>query len=445
MGDSIIDKASAALKAAEHLDCTGKLAEAKEQYVRGAELIALELRHSRNERLKPRLRERLRGVIERAEQIKSELEATPRPAAARPSPDLASAAVDATAQDGAAPDALMESLRGSIVSEKPNVPWENVAGMDYAKRVLRDATEFPAQFPHLFRQGRLEPVKGVLLYGPPGTGKTYLAKAVASNSPESCTFLSISSADLVSKWVGESAKLVKTLFTLARRLAPTVVFIDEIDALCSERGAEGAAKSESSAQLLAEFLTQMDGCGPATEGTLILAATNHPWALDRAILSRFQKKIHVALPSAENRAAQLQIELRKDRSVLSEAELGVLGQRTSRFSSRDLASLVQAALAECLEEFQSATMWRRLSPHPFDASLDCAYEPVVGSSSTSAGPVVNIDLAQLRDDARMRTRTVLPAMSLRHFERALTRCKASVSDVDLSRFQEWTDTFGTSA
>jgi len=340
----------------------------------------------------------------------------------------------------------MESLRGTIVCERPNLPWDQVAGMEYAKRVLQDATELPARFPHLFHQGCLQPSKGVLLYGPPGTGKTYLAKAVASNSPKDCTFLSISSADLVSKWVGESAKLVKTLFTLARRMAPSVVFVDEVDSLCSDRAGSGPGKSEASSQLLAEFLTQMDGCGPSTEGTLILAATNFPWALDRAILSRFQKKIHVPLPTQENRAEQLRIGLKAARSRLTGSELGALAARTKRFSSRDLTSLVQAALSECLEEFKTATRWRCFAPHPFNEALGCAYEPAAAAGREDGRTLrfVEADLQRLSGDAEACARTVLPAVERRHFEQALKRCKASVSDADLAKFEAWTEQFGTS-
>jgi len=156
-------------------------------------------------------------------------------------------------------DKLMDQLRGAIVMDKPNVPWKNVAGLETAKRLLRDTTELPLEFPHLF-QGKLKPWKGILLYGPPGTGKTYLAKAVATASSDESTFLSISSANLVSKFVGESARLVKSLFTLARQKAPSVVFIDEVDSLCSARG---DGKSESSTQLLTEFLTRWMVAGQA--------------------------------------------------------------------------------------------------------------------------------------------------------------------------------------
>ena len=111
--------------------------------------------------------------------------------------------------------------------------WDAVAGLEMAKNALKEAVILPARYPQLFR-GERKPWRGILLYGPPGTGKSYLAKALATETQ--CTFFSISSSDLVSKWVGESEKLVRNLFELAREHKPSIIFIDEIDSLCTERG-----------------------------------------------------------------------------------------------------------------------------------------------------------------------------------------------------------------
>lgn len=120
-----------------------------------------------------------------------------------------------------------------MVAIAPQVPWDAVAGLETAKNALKEAVIMPQQYPQLFR-GERKPWRGILLYGPPGTGKSYLAKALATEAR--CTFFSVSSSDLVSKWVGESEKLVRNLFELARENKPSIIFIDEIDSLCSERG-----------------------------------------------------------------------------------------------------------------------------------------------------------------------------------------------------------------
>lgn len=149
---------------------------------------------------------------------------------------------------------LMSQLEGAIVMEKPNIKWSDVAGLEGAKEALKEAVILPIRFPQLFT-GNRKPWKGILLFGPPGTGKSYLAKAVATEAGNS-TFLSVSSSSLVSKWLGESEKLVRSLFELARENKPSIIFIDEIDSLCSTRSDN---ESESARRIKTEFLVQMQG------------------------------------------------------------------------------------------------------------------------------------------------------------------------------------------
>ncbi|XP_015284139.1 PREDICTED: vacuolar protein sorting-associated protein 4A, partial [Gekko japonicus] len=147
---------------------------------------------------------------------------------------------------------LQEQLMGAVVMEKPNVRWGDVAGLEGAKEALKEAVILPIKFPHLFT-GKRTPWRGILLFGPPGTGKSYLAKAVATEAGNS-TFFSISSSDLVSKWLGESEKLVKNLFELARQHKPSIIFIDEVDSLCGSRNEN---ESEAARRIKTEFLVQM--------------------------------------------------------------------------------------------------------------------------------------------------------------------------------------------
>ncbi|KIY97782.1 Vacuolar protein sorting-associated protein 4 [Monoraphidium neglectum] len=120
------------------------------------------------------------------------------------------------------------ALGGAVITEKPNVKWDDVAGLEGAKEALKEAVILPVKFPQFFT-GKRKPWSGILMYGPPGTGKSYLAKAVATEADS--TFFSISSSDLVSKWLGESEKLVTQLFSLARDSAPSIIFIDEVGSL----------------------------------------------------------------------------------------------------------------------------------------------------------------------------------------------------------------------
>lgn len=178
-----------------------------------------------------------------------------------------------------------------IIREKPNIKWDDVAGLEMAKRALYEAIVLPLQFPSMYEKMNIDPHKGILMYGPPGTGKSYLAKACASESD--CTFFSVSSSDLMSKFQGESERLIKTLFEMARAEKPSIIFIDEIDSLC---GTRGDGQSESSRRVLTEFLVQMQGVGNDMKGVLILGATNLPWGLDSAIRRRFVKRVLIPLP-----------------------------------------------------------------------------------------------------------------------------------------------------
>mmetsp|Transcript_34984 Transcript_34984/g.82490 ORF Transcript_34984/g.82490 Transcript_34984/m.82490 type:complete len:410 (+) Transcript_34984:410-1639(+) len=183
---------------------------------------------------------------------------------------------------------LRAGLDSSILSEKPNVKWDDVAGLEGAKEALKEAVVLPIRFPNLFT-GNRKPWKGILLYGPPGTGKSYLAKAVATEVDS--TFFSISSSDLVSKWLGESERLVRNLFEMASEQKPSIIFIDEIDALC---GSRSDGESDASRRMKNEFLVRMQGAGTSVDvGVLVLGATNIPWSLDPGIRRRFEKRMYV--------------------------------------------------------------------------------------------------------------------------------------------------------
>ena len=207
---------------------------------------------------------------------------------------------------------LRAGLTSAILVDKPNIRWDDVAGLEVAKEALKEAVILPIKFPHLFT-GKRTPWRGILLYGPPGTGKSYLAKAVATEAKS--TFFSVSSSDLVSKWQGDSeryayllcflvhslnrhsvpasyfplitrvrcCRLVKQLFQMARESKPAIIFIDEVDSLAGTRN-EG--ESEGSRRIKTEFLVQMNGVGHDDTGVLVLGATNIPWQLDPAIKRR---------------------------------------------------------------------------------------------------------------------------------------------------------------
>ncbi|XP_062984777.1 katanin p60 ATPase-containing subunit A-like 2 [Elgaria multicarinata webbii] len=190
-----------------------------------------------------------------------------------------------------------------IYLHNPNVKWGDIIGLDAAKRLVKEAVVYPIRYPQLFT-GILSPWKGLLLYGPPGTGKTLLAKAVATEC--NTTFFNISASTIVSKWRGDSEKLVKVLFELARYHAPSTIFLDELESVMSQRGTAPGGEHEGSRRMKTELLVQMDGLARSDDLVFVLAASNLPWELDCAMLRRLEKRILVDLPNPEARQAMVQ-------------------------------------------------------------------------------------------------------------------------------------------
>ncbi len=271
---------------------------------------------------------------------------------------------------------LRGALAGAILTDKPNIRWEDVAGLEGAKEALKEAVILPIKFPHLF-VGKRQPWKGILLYGPPGTGKSYLAKAVATEA--NSTFFSVSSSDLVSKWMGESERydiaficdfcvagglswiffrLVKQLFNMARENKPSIIFIDEVDALCGPRG-EG--ESEASRRIKTELLVQMDGVGRDSKGVLILGATNIPWQLDAAIRRRFQRRVHISLPDLPGRMRMFEMSIGTTPCYLKPGDFKTLGQMTDGYSGSDISIAVQDALMQPVRKIQTATHYKKVN------------------------------------------------------------------------------------
>ena len=218
--------------------------------------LQLIIDEAQSEKAKESIRAKCVQYLERAEKLKAYVKNKPHKNDKKPvkAGDSANNKDDDSDEEDKDKKKLMNQLEGAIVMEKPNIQWADVAGLEGAKEALKEAVILPIKFPHLFT-GNRKPWKGILLFGPPGTGKSYLAKAVATEANNS-TFFSVSSSNLVSKWLGESEKLVKNLFEMARQHKPSIIFIDEIDSLCSTRSDN---ESESARRIKTEFLVQMQG------------------------------------------------------------------------------------------------------------------------------------------------------------------------------------------
>lgn len=313
-------------------------------------------------------------------------------------------------------DEIIESLHGvdkaaakqifaEIVVHGDEVHWEDIAGLESAKSSLKEAVVYPFLRPDLFR-GLREPVRGMLLFGPPGTGKTMLARAVATESHS--TFFSISASSLTSKYLGESEKLVRALFAVAKKLSPSIVFVDEIDSIMGSRDNEG--ENESSRRIKNEFLIQWSSLSSAAAGNsneeddervLVLAATNLPWSIDEAARRRFVRRQYIPLPEPETRSAQLKKLLSYQKHTVTDEDFLELLTLTEGFSGSDLTSLAKDAAMGPLRELG---------------------EKLLSTPTDQIRPIALID-----------------------FKNSLNHIKPSVSQEGLEKYEDWAAKFGSVA
>ncbi|KAJ6633559.1 Katanin p60 ATPase-containing subunit A-like 1 [Pseudolycoriella hygida] len=297
---------------------------------------------------------------------------------------------------------LVDMLERDILQKNPNIRWDDIADLHEAKRLLEEAVVLPMWMPDYFK-GIRRPWKGVLMVGPPGTGKTMLAKAVATEC--GTTFFNVSSSTLTSKYRGESEKMVRILFEMARFYAPSTIFIDEIDSLCSRRGSE--TEHEASRRVKSELLVQMDGVGSeeASKVVMVLAATNFPWDIDEALRRRLEKRIYIPLPNDEGREALLKINLREvklDPSV----DLTAISRKLQGYSGADITNVCR------------------------DASMMSMRRKIAG-----------LKPEQIR---QLATEEVDLPVSTQDFNEAISKCNKSVSKQDLDKYEKWMREFGSS-
>ena len=251
--------------------------------------------------------------------------------------------------NGNGPDTdLIEMIEREVVEMNPNVNFDDIAELESAKRALTEAVVLPLLMPDFF-VGLRRPWKGVLLYGPPGTGKTLLAKALATQGKT--TFFNVSPTTFASKWKGESEKLVRILFEMARFYAPSTIFIDEVDSVGTKRS---DGESEASKKVLAEMLVQMDGISEINSEKnnndnkttpkfiMVLGATNLPWDLDDALRRRFEKRIYIPLPNKEGRKQMFNINF-KGIKLDNTVKIDELVEKTKGYSGHDIASVCREA------------------------------------------------------------------------------------------------------
>jgi transitional endoplasmic reticulum ATPase len=235
---------------------------------------------------------------------------------------------------------VQPSAMREVMVEMPQVTWAQVGGLDAARDRLREGVELPLKHPDAFKRLGIRPAKGFLLYGPPGTGKTLLAKAAARESE--ANFIATKSSDLLSKWYGESEQQIARLFARARQVAPTVIFIDELDSLVPARGG-GMGEPQVTERVVNTILAEMDGL-EELNNVVLIGATNRPNLLDPALLrpGRFDELIYVGTPDKDGRRQILAIHT-ADMPLAEDVDLDTLAERTERFTGADLEDLVRRA------------------------------------------------------------------------------------------------------
>ncbi len=353
-------------------------------YLKSFEWFELTLKYEKNPKTADKVKQKMAEYIQRAEEIKKTF----------------------MTAEGAGSE--KSSSFAAIVN--PNVKWDDIAGLDEAKAILRQTVVMPAKFPSAFKEGGLKPWRGVLLYGPPGTGKSMLAKAVATES--NYTFISVSASDLVAKYLGQGERNVKELFKTAREQKPSVIFVDEVESLCSQRDED---THEASSRLLTEFLIQIDGVGNDSSDILLLAATNLPWMLDTAMLRRLEQKIYIALPDINARMKLFQ-------NVPNARKFAKL---TDGYSGADIAVVINRAKMSPLKIVETSTHFKKQED---DRWIPC-----------SPGDAAAIEMTWY---AIPHDKLKLLPVGTKEYLQSIEETKPTVDRRNLERYEEWTRCFG---
>jgi len=430
--DEYMEKAKNKIKEGADADNNKQYEEAFQNYTTALDYILSAIKYTKNQELVKIYRIKMAEVMTRAEKVKEILDKK------KNQDDSGDASVklkDSKKQDK---DDLKleEHIHGTIVKQKSKVKWEDVAGLTIAKKNLEQAVVIPLKFSHLFTENR-KAWKGILMYGPPGTGKTFLAKAI-SNKVDS-TFFSISAADIMSKWLGESERHVRVLFKMARECAPSIIFIDEIDALCSSRG---ESEHDSVRRVKSEFLVQMDGITDDDDSTqnhvLILGATNLPWNLDMAIRRRFERRIYIPLPDDDARQKLFKIGIGRISNTIVDSDYIEFAKLTQGYSGADINILCRMALFDPINILCESEYFRQVAGIDPETKERCR-DLFVPCTSSDKGAV------SMRYTDIKNSKKIIPTKVTREsILKALMSVKPSVAGEDLQQYIDWTTQYGVS-
>ena len=392
---SLYQYASKYAQKAYEQDQAGNYKVAFQNYLKAAEILQQLISFTSNPQLKNMYFLKSKEYLARAKELKEQgMQPADTGRRRRGSSKKNSGGNGGSDDDDEEKDELEEAIDDIIVMEKPNVPMSNVAGLEEAKRALREAIILPMKRPDLFKGAR-NPWRGILLFGPPGTGKTLLARAVATEVE--ATFFNVSASSIISKWLGESEKLVTQLFETAQEKQPSLIFIDEVDSIASARG---GGEHDAMRRVKTTLMTQMSGVTTKKEDRIVvIGATNLPWEIDPAFRSRFEKRIYINLPDLPARAKIFEIHskgVEADETV----DFQLIGEMSDGYSGRDIQLICREAVMM---------------------------------------PVRELDISGALDDPDIKARPI----TLEDFMTSFEKIKPSVAPEELLKHRDWAEEFGS--
>lgn len=393
-------------------------------------------------------------------------------------------------QRGGVKDHEIEIRIEASIVRNIKTTFDDIIGLDSAKKELKNAIVMPIKFKSLFERNKIKPPTGIMMYGPPGTGKTLLAKATANSieDKEKITFFNIDSANITSQFVGVAPKFVDKLFNTASQKAQetggiSIIFIDEADSILGSRG--GTSDNESSTQIKNQFLTKMDGAASDMNGVIVVIATNLPWNIDSAFYRRFQRRIFINIPSDDDTGRDQRIDIIKHlmnyeetSGVITPEDFYNIGENTKYYSPSDLNSLVGKTQQLVLEELTSANAFRldlngnyvvcdlhdprnlgyfksilksdegaddRSGAPGSTASEPTASEPTAPGSAAASEPTAPESATTIEDftfffddiPQEDMEKVQLPPIKYEHFETALQEIKSTSDKETIDRLKNW--------
>lgn len=426
--ESVRKKGIEEINTAIELDEKNSHEEALNYYIKGIATLMVSIKYTKNEKLKKSVMVKIIDYFDRAETIKHSLKK--KSISDDESPESDHDEVPSNVDTNTMKETLLHTvMRGTGVS------FDDVVGIKQTKDALIEAVILPKKFPSMF-SGNRKPWNAIMMYGPPGTGKSFLAKAVATEAESA--FFSVSSSDIISKWQGESEKMIKTLFEVARENKPSVIFIDEIDSIAGERDDN---ENDSTRRIKTQLLIEMQGVASNNDGVLILAATNTPWTIDTAFRRRFQKRVYVGLPDKSSRIAMFK-RVFEDENF----DFNKLGELTDGYSGSDISNVIRESLMVPIRKCRNAKQFIAVDDNkymPLEKYPNCVNCPLDLSNDPSNGKVCDFCGACCKTMDQLTDETLqIPPVTYDDIVNSLQSMQKSVSDVELKRYVEWTNKFG---